>query len=56
MVILDLDPDKINLNDSYNFYQDDLDSIIHIRLLAWHDKLETQSSLKKINEELMPVA
>ena len=33
--ILGVDLDKINLDDNNNFYEDDPDAIIHVRLLAW---------------------
>ena len=40
-----------------NFDKDDPDSIILIRLLAWHIKLEKRKVLKKeLNEELMSIA
>ena len=40
-----------------NFDEDDPDTIIHIRLLAWHTKFEKRKELKKeLNEKLMPVA
>ena len=34
MGILCVDLNKINLDDDNNFYEDDLDTIIHVRLLA----------------------
>ena len=47
--------DKINLNNNNNSYEDDPDTIIHIRLLAWHRTLENTKHLKK-SKKLMPVA
>ena len=46
MGILNIDLNNINLDD--NFDEDDLDTIIHVRLL----NLKTK---KELNEELMPV-
>ena len=55
MGILNIDLNNINLDN--NFDEDDPDSIIHIRLLAWHIKFEKCKELKKeLHEELMPVA
>ena len=40
-----------------NFDEGDPDTIVVIRLLAWHIKFEKHNALKKdISEELMPVA
>ena len=45
----------INLDD--NFDEEDPNTIILIRLLAWHTKFEKHKELKKkLNEELMSVA
>ena len=33
--MLPSDLDKINLNNNNNFYEDDSDSIIYVRLLVW---------------------
>ena len=56
MGILNIDLNCINL-DNNNFDEDDPDTIIHVRLLAWHIKLGKRKTLKKdISEELMPVA
>ena len=53
MGILCVDLDKINLNDN-NFYKDDPETIIYVRLLAWHNKFKNHKALKKdINKELM---
>ena len=47
---------NINLDDT-NYEEDDPDTIILIRLLAWHIKFEKPKDFKKkISEELMPVA
>ena len=50
----------VNLNNIYldnNSVEDDLDSIILVRRLAWNIKFEIAKHLKKnINEKLMPIA
>ena len=46
MGILSIDLNKINL-DNTNYDEDDPDTIVHIRLLAWHIKLEKCKALKK---------
>ena len=57
MGILGVDLDKINLDDDNNFYEDDPDTIINARLLAWLNKFEKPKALKKtIDEELMLIA
>ena len=56
MGILNIDLNNINLYDT-NYEEDDPDTIILIRLLAWHIKFEKRKELKKkISEELMPLA
>ena len=51
MDIHNIDLNNINLDN--NFDEDEPDSIILIRLLAWHIKLEKRKELKKfISEEL----
>ena len=55
MGILNTDINNINLDKDYD--EDDPDTIILIRLLAWHTKFEKRKALKKdISEYLMPVA
>ena len=55
MGILNIDLNDINLDKNFN--KDYPDSIILIRLLAWHIKLEKRKVLKKeLNEELMSIA
>ena len=46
MGILNRDLNNINLDN--NFDEDDPDTIILIRLLAWHIKFEKRKALKKI--------
>ena len=46
MGIINIDLNNINLGDT-NYEEDDPDSIIHIRLLAWHIKFEKHKELKK---------
>ena len=54
-VILNIDLNNINLDN--NFDEDDNDTIILIRLLAWHIKFEKRKELEKeLSEELMPLA
>ena len=47
MGILGLDLDKINLDDENNFYEDDPETIIQVRLSAWRNKFEKRKALKK---------
>ena len=55
MSILNIDVTNINLDN--NFDEDDPDTVILIRLLAWHIKFEIRKALKKkISLELMPAA
>ena len=52
--ILDIDLNNINLDN--NFHENDPDTIIIIRFLAWHIKFEKRKELKKvISEGLMPI-
>ena len=44
--ILNIDLNNINLDDT-NYLEDDPDTIILIRLLAWHINFEKRKSLKK---------
>ena len=56
MGILSIDLNNINLDDT-NYDVDDLETIIHIRLLAWYIKFAKRKALKKeLNEELMLLA
>ena len=55
MNILNIDLKCINLDDN-NFNEDEPDTIIHVRLLAWYNKFEKRKALKKeLNEKLIPV-
>ena len=55
MGILNIGLNDINLDN--NFDEDDPDTIILIRFLAWHIKFKKRKELKKnISEELMPIA
>ena len=47
MDILNTDLNNINLRDT-NYEEDDPNTIILIRLLAWHIKLQKSIELKKI--------
>ena len=54
MCILNLDLNNISLDN--NFDEGNPDTIIFIRLLAWHIKFKKRKALKeKLNEELMPI-
>ena len=46
----------LNIDLNNNFDEDDPDTFIHIRLLAWQNKFEKRKTFKKSNEESMPVA
>ena len=46
MGILSVELDNINIDDT-NHDEDDPETIIHIRLLAWHSKLEKGKTIKK---------
>ena len=39
MGVLAVDPDNINFNDDVNSYEDDSETINHVRLLAWPKKI-----------------
>ena len=52
MRILNTDLNNINLDN--NFDEDDLDTIILVRLLAWHIKFEKRKALKK-KISVMPI-
>ena len=55
MGILNIDLNNINFDDKFD--EDDPDTIILIRLLAWHIKFTKPKEFKKeFSEELMPVA
>ena len=44
-------------DDDNNFYEDDPGTIIHVRLLASHNKFENPKVVEKdLSKELMPVA
>ena len=47
MGILGVDLDKNNFDDGNNFDEDNLEIIIHVRLLAWRNKLKKRKALKK---------
>ena len=39
---------NLNNRDDTNYEEDDPDTIIHVRLLAWHSKFEKRKALKKL--------
>ena len=49
--------DNINLDDN-NFDDCDLETINHVRLMAWYNRFKQHKACekKKIDEELLPVA
>ena len=47
MDILGVDLDKINLDNDNNFGENDFETIIHVRILAWHNKFEKRKAYKK---------
>ena len=56
MGILNIDLNNINLC-NINYNEDDPDTIIHVKPLAWHIKFEKRKAHKKeLNEELMQIA
>ena len=56
MGILSIFVNNINLDD-INYDEDDPETVIHIRLLAWHIEFEKRKALKKeLNEEVMLIA
>ena len=56
MCILSIDLNNMKLFDT-NYKEDDPETVIHIRLVAWHIKFEKHKALKKeLNEKLMLVA
>ena len=56
MSILSIDLNNVNFNNT-NYDEDDPNTIILIRILAWHIKFKKCKALKKeLNEELIPVA
>ena len=56
MGILNVDLNNINLDDT-NYDEDEPETIIHIRLSAWHIRFEKPKAPKRdINQELMLVA
>ena len=53
MGILSADVNDVDLEDS-NYDESDPETIFHVRILAWHSKLEKRKALKKeLNEKLM---
>ena len=55
-ILISVDLNNINLDDA-NFYEDDPEIIIHVRLMAWCKKFKQCKTCKKdISKELMPIA
>ena len=56
MGILDIDLNKINLDATF-YDEDEPETTILVRLLAWHIKFAKRKALKKeLHEELIPIA
>ena len=55
MGILSANLDKINL-DNVNLNEDDPETIVHVRLIAWHNIFKCKPFKKDIGKELMPAA
>ena len=56
MGIVSVDLNNINI-DHVNFDEDNPETIIHVRLMAWYNKLKQRKAFKKDkSKELMPVA
>ena len=55
MGILSVDLPNINLC-NVNFHQDDPETIIHVRLMTWHNTFKQLKATKNISKELMPLA
>ena len=56
MVILSVDLNNINLDDA-DFDEDDPENIIHVRLMAWLNRLKQLKAFRQdIRKKLMPVA
>ena len=56
MSILNIDLKNVNCDDT-DYDEDDPDTIIYVRLLAWHIKFEKSKELKKeLSERLLLVA
>ena len=53
--ILSVDLPNINL-DNVNFHEDDPETIIHVRLMTWHNTFKQLKACKIISKELMPLA
>ena len=47
MGILGVDLDKTNIDDDNNFDENDPETIIHVRLLAWRNKFEKRTAYKR---------
>ena len=46
MDIVSVDLDKINIDD-VNFDEDDPETIIHVRVMAWHNRFKQRKAFKK---------
>ena len=56
MGILSVDLSNINL-DEVNFYNNDRETIMHVRFMAWHNRFKQLKVFKKdISKELIPIA
>ena len=55
MGILSVDLNNINLNDA-NFDDNDPETIVHVRILAWCNQLKQHKAFKDISKKLMSIA
>ena len=56
MGILNVDINNINIDD-FKFDEDDTETIIHVRLMAWRNRLKQRKAFKKyMSKELMLIA
>ena len=52
MGIVGVDLEKINIGYHNNFYEDNPETLIHVRLLAWRNKFEKRKPFKKYNQRI----
>ena len=56
MGVLSVDFSNINL-DEVNFYNNDRETIMHVRLMAWHNRFKQLKVFKNdVSKELIPIA
>ena len=56
IAVLSVDFSNINL-DEVNFYNNDRETIMHVRLMAWHNRFKQLKVFKKdVSKELIAIA